>query len=91
MFGKKGPARAINPRHPPQEDVDPIMAALKPPPDETPEERIQRLQERKEAEIRSRGIDAYLAESKGDFERRKRAIKILLLGTPFRYEHTPFS
>lgn len=76
MFSKK---RAPIPIHL-QDDIDPIMIALKPPPDETPEARAQRLLERKEAEMRSKGIDAYLNESKDEFERRRRGIKILLLG-----------
>jgi hypothetical protein len=59
---------------------DPLSQALQPPPDESEEARVLRLQILRAAEQISREIDASILESKKEFERRKKAIKILLLG-----------
>lgn len=59
---------------------DPITRAMLPPKDETPTERAARLKRQQEATARSRQIDEILLESKKAFEKKERAIKILLLG-----------
>ncbi|KAJ7078987.1 G-protein alpha subunit [Mycena crocata] len=59
---------------------DPLNATLQPPPNETEEEKAVRLEAAREATRVSRTIDAGLAESKKALERKKRAVKILLLG-----------
>ncbi|KAI0073919.1 G-protein alpha subunit [Panus rudis PR-1116 ss-1] len=59
---------------------DPLAQALRPPPDESPDERARREQEAREASRISHEIDENIQESRKAFERRKRAIKILLLG-----------
>jgi hypothetical protein len=63
------------------ETQDPLSRALQPPPDESEEDRKQRLQLLRAAEQISRDIDNDIAESKKEWERRKKSIKILLLGT----------
>lgn len=60
---------------------DPLSKALQPPPDETPDDRARRIQQQKEAQAISHRIDEDIQESRKAFERRKKAIKILLLGT----------
>lgn len=58
---------------------DPLDAALRPPPNETPEQRERRLQAEEEARRRSDNIDKMLRE--GDRQNKKRKIvKVLLLG-----------
>lgn len=59
---------------------DPLSKALQPPPDESPDERARRIQQQKEAQAISHRIDEDIQESRKAFERRKKAIKILLLG-----------
>ncbi|KAH9927896.1 G-protein alpha subunit [Amylocystis lapponica] len=59
---------------------DPLAQALQPPPDETPDDRAVRLQQQQEAQRVSHAIDEDIQESKKAFDRRKKAIKILLLG-----------
>ncbi|KAJ6535107.1 G-protein alpha subunit [Mycena capillaripes] len=59
---------------------DPLNAGLQPPPNETEEEKIARLEAALKATRVSRAIDVGLAESKKALERKKRAVKILLLG-----------
>ncbi|KAI0693144.1 G-protein alpha subunit-domain-containing protein [Cerioporus squamosus] len=59
---------------------DPLSKALQPPIDETPEERAARLRELEDAARVSREIDDEIAVSRRAYERRKKAIKILLLG-----------
>jgi hypothetical protein len=66
---------------------DPFAAAFMPPPDETEDERAQRVHEQAEAARVSREIDEDLQEAKKLIEKRKKAIKVLLLGrflTPTR-------
>jgi hypothetical protein len=62
---------------------DPLSQALQPPPGESEADRLLRLQILRAAEQISREIDASILESKKEFERRKKAIKILLLGISF--------
>ncbi|CDO68221.1 hypothetical protein BN946_scf184913.g11 [Trametes cinnabarina] len=59
---------------------DPLSRALQPPIDETPEERAARIRQFEEAQRVSKEIDDEIALSRKAYERRKRAIKILLLG-----------
>jgi len=59
---------------------DPFAAALAPPPEETEDERVKRVHEQTEAARVSREIDESLLETKKLIEKRKKAIKILLLG-----------
>ncbi|KAI0693142.1 G-protein alpha subunit-domain-containing protein [Cerioporus squamosus] len=59
---------------------DPLSKALQPPIDETPEERAARLRELEDAARVSREIDDEIAVSRRAYDRRKKAIKILLLG-----------
>ncbi|KAJ7605385.1 G-alpha-domain-containing protein [Mycena polygramma] len=59
---------------------DPLNAGLAPPANESEEERAARLEAAREATRVSRAIDAGLAETKRAMERKKRAVKILLLG-----------
>ncbi|CCM05237.1 uncharacterized protein FIBRA_07447 [Fibroporia radiculosa] len=59
---------------------DPLSKALQPPPDESPDDRALRLQQQREAQAISHRIDEDIQESKKAFDRRKKAIKILLLG-----------
>ncbi|KAI0931243.1 hypothetical protein AcW1_001304 [Taiwanofungus camphoratus] len=58
---------------------DPLAAALLPPPDESPEQRERRLRAEEEAKKRSDHIDRILREGEKE-RRRKKVIKILLLG-----------
>ncbi|KAJ7040577.1 G-protein alpha subunit [Mycena alexandri] len=60
--------------------IDPLNIGLQPPPNETEEEKVARLEAAREATRVSRTIDVGLAESKKALERKKRAVKILLLG-----------
>ena len=59
---------------------DPLSAALQPPPNESPEDRAARIRQQEEAVRISREIDDEIAIAKRAFDRRKKAIKILLLG-----------
>ncbi|GBE86117.1 hypothetical protein SCP_0806410 [Sparassis crispa] len=59
---------------------DPLARVLAPPADETAEARAARLERAVEAQRVSHEIDEDIQESKKAFERRKKAIKILLLG-----------
>ena len=62
-------------------DADPFALALRPPADETPEERDVRLQQEAEAKRRSDEIDSMLqAEALSLKKRQKREIRVLLLG-----------
>lgn len=65
---------------------DPLSQALMPPKDETPEDRASRLEKQQEATRISREIDEDIQESKRAYERRKKAIKVLLLGKSFRLD-----
>ena len=59
---------------------DPLTRALQPPFDESPEERMARIRQQEEAQRVSKEIDDEIALARKAYERRKRAIKILLLG-----------
>jgi len=59
---------------------DPLTVALLPPPGETDEERTRRLESIQVAQKVSREIDAEILESKKLFEKKNKAVKILLLG-----------
>ncbi|KAH9940208.1 G-protein alpha subunit [Epithele typhae] len=59
---------------------DPLSIALQPPPDESVEDRQARIRQQEDAARVSKEIDEEIALSKKAFERRKKAIKILLLG-----------
>lgn len=65
---------------------DPLSQAMMPPKDETPEERALRLEAMQEATRVSREIDESLLESKRAYEKRKKAIKVLLLGGSFKQD-----
>jgi len=54
---------------------------FKPPPNETAEEKRERLARQQEAQRVSREIDEGILESKKLLEKKKKAVKVLLLGT----------
>ncbi|KAJ6595494.1 G-protein alpha subunit [Mycena vulgaris] len=70
----------LQPQRTSQSSYDPFNAGLQPPANETEAENAARLEAAREAIRVSRIIDAGLAESKQAMERKKRAVKILLLG-----------
>jgi guanine nucleotide-binding protein subunit alpha len=70
---------------------DPLSQAMMPPEDESPEARALRLEEMQEATRVSREIDESLQESKRVYERRKKAIKVLLLGGSFEPDMRSYS
>ena len=79
-------ARPFHANHAPFIDTgsdDPLARALQPPPDESPDQRELREQMQREASRISSEIDEDIQESRKAFERKKRAIKILLLGELF--------
>ena len=59
--------------------LDPFSAALHPPPNETREQRRQRLRAEEEARKRSENIDAMLNHDRKR-NARKKTVKVLLLG-----------
>lgn len=62
------------------QDDDPLAVILQPPPDESPADRARREQEQREATRVSLEIDEGIQEAKKLYDRRKKAVKILLLG-----------
>ena len=62
---------------------DPLAQLLQPPPNESPDERALREKLQREASMISHAIDEDIQEARKAFERRKKAIKILLLGELF--------
>jgi guanine nucleotide-binding protein subunit alpha len=62
---------------------DPLTQAMMPPTDESPEDRVLRLERAQEATRVSREIDESIQESRKAHEKRKKAIKVLLLGESF--------
>ncbi|TFY58737.1 hypothetical protein EVG20_g8040 [Dentipellis fragilis] len=62
------------------ESVDPLALALAPPPDETPEERVQRERDEKEARHRSEMIDEQIRAERNAAAKKKPPIKVLILG-----------
>ena len=61
-------------------DEDPFAAILKPPSDETPDQRAKRISEEQDAAKRSRDIDETLAAERREMDRKSRMVKVLLLG-----------
>lgn len=60
-------------------DPDPLLAAMAPPPNETPAQRDARVRAEQEAQRVSDGIDAMLLDERAE-RRKRREIKVLLLG-----------
>lgn len=60
-------------------DPDPLLAAMQPPPNETPAARAARLRAEQDAQRVSDGIDAMLLNERTE-RRKRREIKVLLLG-----------
>jgi guanine nucleotide-binding protein alpha-1 subunit len=62
------------------DSMDPLAQAIAPPEDETPEERETRL--RKEADDKrvSDDIDEQIRQEKAELRKKKRVVKVLLLG-----------
>lgn len=75
--------RPFHANHAPYEDRhdDPLARILQPPPDETPDARARREQQQREATRVSLEIDEDIQEARKLYEKRKKAVKILLLGT----------
>lgn len=76
---------------------DPLSAALRPPENETPEQRERRLTEEQEAKRVSDGIDEMIRAEKKE-KRVKQEVKVLLLGqsesgksTTLKRESDPYS
>lgn len=76
---------------------DPLAAALRPPKDETPEQRERRLNDEQEAKRVSDGIDEMIRAEKKE-KRVKQEVKVLLLGqsesgksTTLKRESDPYS
>lgn len=59
---------------------DPLSVTILPPKDESPQDCELRLRNEQEADRISREIDDSLRESRSTHEKRKKAIKVLLLG-----------
>ncbi|KAK0200793.1 guanine nucleotide binding protein, alpha subunit [Desarmillaria ectypa] len=64
----------------PYEGDDPLTLALAPPPDETPEQKQQREAAEAEAQRRSDEIDEQIQKERELERRKKRPVKLLLLG-----------
>ncbi|KAG6811281.1 hypothetical protein H0H92_008194 [Tricholoma furcatifolium] len=70
---------------------DPLDQVLRPPPDETPEQRDQRIAREEEANKRSQAIDASIKAEK-QARKKKRIVRLLLLGqseSEFQRLYTP--
>lgn len=61
-------------------EQDPLTLAAMPPPDETPAQRIVREKAELEAKMVSDEIDEQIKAEKAATKRRKRPVKVLLLG-----------
>lgn len=61
--------------------MDPLTRALEPPASETPEQTATRRRAAQAAHEHSRRIDEGLLEDKKAHDRKRRAVKVLLLGT----------
>lgn len=59
---------------------DPLTLAIAPPPDETPEARALRLQHEDEARRINDQIDEMLHQERTALRKRKKPVKVLLLG-----------
>lgn len=64
----------------PPEDIDPLSAAIAPPPDETPVQREIRERLEEEARKVSEGIDELIRAEERAAKRKKRPVKVMLLG-----------
>ena len=75
--------RPFHANHAPYEDRhdDPLAKVLQPPPDESPADRARREQQQREATRISMEIDESIQEARKLYEKRKKAVKVLLLGT----------
>lgn len=62
------------------ESIDPLTLACAPPADETPEEREVRLYQEAEAKRVSDAIDDELKAERAELRKKKRIVKVLLLG-----------
>ncbi|KAL0576187.1 hypothetical protein V5O48_005785 [Marasmius crinis-equi] len=60
---------------------NPFIAQFRPPANETEEERIRRARAFQDAQRVSKEIDESLQETKRHLDRRRRGLKLLLLGT----------
>ncbi len=71
---------AVSLPNPANNPDDPFYVFLAPPRDETPEQRVER--EQKEADTRKRNdeIDEMLRVEKAAMKKRKKSVKVLLLG-----------
>ena len=69
------PARTL-----PNFEDDPLTNAIKPPPDETPEERQRRLRSEHDAKAISDSIDEELESQRASERNEQKPVKILLLG-----------
>lgn len=59
---------------------DPLTLALRPPPDETPEARAVREQKEAQARVVSAQIDEQIGREKRTLAKKKKPVKVLLLG-----------
>jgi pyridoxine/pyridoxamine 5'-phosphate oxidase len=62
------------------ESIDPLTLACAPPADETPEQREARLHQEAEAKRVSDAIDDELKAERAELKKKKRIVKVLLLG-----------
>ncbi|KAF7318539.1 hypothetical protein HMN09_00364000 [Mycena chlorophos] len=67
-------------RRPSTDSIDPLAAALEPPPDETPDERHQRIMRARMAKQVSDEIDEGISREKRDAKKTGKPVKVLLLG-----------
>ena len=70
-------------------DEDPLTAAMAPPPNETDDERVARLKEEAAARAVSDQIDEQIKEERAALRKRKKPIKVLLLGQSESGEYEP--
>jgi guanine nucleotide-binding protein alpha-1 subunit len=62
------------------EETDPLAEAMRPPVDESPAERASREEAEAEAKKISDAIDAEIDKEKAAMKKRKKPVKVLLLG-----------
>lgn len=72
-------------------DDDPLTKAMAPPPDETEQQKLLRLKEEAEARRISDEIDEQIKEEKAAMKKRKKPIKVLLLGQSESGQSTVFA
>lgn len=72
-------------------DEDPLTLAIAPPPDETPEQRQAREFAEAEAKRISDEIDEQIRKEKEGDRRKKKPVKLLLLGQPHIITLAPYS